>query len=212
MQLAWHQVHQPRALAATLSKSDRRALGAQPTAKNCAAEPLPIRRVIESADLSFFCYASAPPAGRFRAVPHLLTDLHDVFDLLARYWGGVVPEKCRQAHQGEEWNCFFGYRVFPSIKSRQIKRTDLQGGWRFEIAPPPYFAPFRPGLCGPVAVRRGPVDRRQHSVDRTARAGRPVALHPKSGRGAEEHAQRCAVSERPGFCRGRGGLGGEKKD
>ncbi|XP_058509486.1 palmitoleoyl-protein carboxylesterase notum1a isoform X1 [Solea solea] len=34
-----------------------------------------------------------------------------------KYWGGVVPERCRQTHQGEEWNCFFGYRVFPSIKS-----------------------------------------------------------------------------------------------
>lgn len=34
-----------------------------------------------------------------------------------RYWGGVVPERCRQTHEGEEWNCFFGYRVFPSIKS-----------------------------------------------------------------------------------------------
>lgn len=172
MQLAWHQVHQPRALAATLSKSDRRALGAQPTAKNCAAEPLPIRRVIESADLSFFCYASAPPAGRFRAVPHLLTDLHDVFDLLARYWGGVVPEKCRQAHQGEEWNCFFGYRVFPSIKSRQIKRTDLQGGWRFEIAPPPplHILP----LLGPVFVVQWLFDEAQLTVDNIQLTGQPV--------------------------------------
>ncbi|KAL3053706.1 palmitoleoyl-protein carboxylesterase notum1a [Trematomus bernacchii] len=34
-----------------------------------------------------------------------------------KYWGGVVPERCRQTHEGEEWNCFFGYRVFPSIKS-----------------------------------------------------------------------------------------------
>uniref|UniRef100_A0A3Q3ADA5 Notum, palmitoleoyl-protein carboxylesterase a n=1 Tax=Kryptolebias marmoratus TaxID=37003 RepID=A0A3Q3ADA5_KRYMA len=34
-----------------------------------------------------------------------------------KYWGGVVPEKCKQTHEGEEWNCFFGYRVFPSIKS-----------------------------------------------------------------------------------------------
>lgn len=171
MQLAWHQVHQPRALAATLSKSDRRALGAQPTAKNCAAEPLPIRRVIESADLSFFCYASAPPAGRFRAVPHLLTDLHDVFDLLARYWGGVVPEKCRQAHQGEEWNCFFGYRVFPSIKSRQIKRTDLQGGWRFEIAPPPlHILP----ILGPVFVVQWLFDEAQLTVDNIQLTGQPV--------------------------------------
>lgn len=37
--------------------------------------------------------------------------------LLLRFWGGVVPERCRKTHEGEEWNCFFGYRVFPSIKS-----------------------------------------------------------------------------------------------
>uniref|UniRef100_A0A3B5LS22 Notum, palmitoleoyl-protein carboxylesterase a n=1 Tax=Xiphophorus couchianus TaxID=32473 RepID=A0A3B5LS22_9TELE len=34
-----------------------------------------------------------------------------------KYWGSVVPDRCRQSHEGEEWNCFFGYRVFPSIKS-----------------------------------------------------------------------------------------------
>ncbi|XP_067115254.1 inactive palmitoleoyl-protein carboxylesterase notum1b [Osmerus mordax] len=34
-----------------------------------------------------------------------------------RYWGGVVPEACRQVHRGEEWNCFFGYKVFPTIQS-----------------------------------------------------------------------------------------------
>ncbi|XP_036443174.1 inactive palmitoleoyl-protein carboxylesterase notum1b [Colossoma macropomum] len=34
-----------------------------------------------------------------------------------RYWGGVVPEQCRLAHTGEEWNCFFGYKVFPTLKS-----------------------------------------------------------------------------------------------
>ncbi|XP_041941708.1 palmitoleoyl-protein carboxylesterase notum1a [Alosa pseudoharengus] len=33
-----------------------------------------------------------------------------------KYWGGVVPESCRKAHEGEEWNCFFGYRVYPTIK------------------------------------------------------------------------------------------------
>uniref|UniRef100_A0AAY4ASD9 Palmitoleoyl-protein carboxylesterase NOTUM n=2 Tax=Denticeps clupeoides TaxID=299321 RepID=A0AAY4ASD9_9TELE len=32
------------------------------------------------------------------------------------YWGSVVPERCRDAHVGEEWNCFFGYRVYPTIK------------------------------------------------------------------------------------------------
>ncbi|KAK2815791.1 hypothetical protein Q5P01_026258 [Channa striata] len=34
-----------------------------------------------------------------------------------RYWSGLVPESCRQAHVGEEWNCFFGYRLYPTIKS-----------------------------------------------------------------------------------------------
>ncbi|XP_066503092.1 inactive palmitoleoyl-protein carboxylesterase notum1b [Hoplias malabaricus] len=34
-----------------------------------------------------------------------------------RYWGGVVPERCRLDHPGEEWNCFFGYKVFPTLKS-----------------------------------------------------------------------------------------------
>ncbi|XP_076879681.1 inactive palmitoleoyl-protein carboxylesterase notum1b isoform X2 [Brachyhypopomus gauderio] len=34
-----------------------------------------------------------------------------------RYWGSVVPERCRLAHTGEEWNCFFGYKVYPSLKS-----------------------------------------------------------------------------------------------
>uniref|UniRef100_A0A8C5G6R7 Uncharacterized protein n=1 Tax=Gouania willdenowi TaxID=441366 RepID=A0A8C5G6R7_GOUWI len=34
-----------------------------------------------------------------------------------RYWGGMVPESCRQVHVGEEWKCFFGYKVFPTLKS-----------------------------------------------------------------------------------------------
>uniref|UniRef100_A0A3Q2PUA8 Notum, palmitoleoyl-protein carboxylesterase n=1 Tax=Fundulus heteroclitus TaxID=8078 RepID=A0A3Q2PUA8_FUNHE len=34
-----------------------------------------------------------------------------------RHWGGLVPESCRQAHVGEEWNCFFGYKVYPTLKS-----------------------------------------------------------------------------------------------
>ncbi|MCI4383241.1 hypothetical protein PGIGA_G00024200 [Pangasianodon gigas] len=34
-----------------------------------------------------------------------------------RYWGSVVPERCRLAHTGKEWNCFFGYKVYPTLKS-----------------------------------------------------------------------------------------------
>ncbi|KAJ8377105.1 hypothetical protein SKAU_G00076850 [Synaphobranchus kaupii] len=34
-----------------------------------------------------------------------------------KYWSGVVPERCRLAHEGAEWNCFFGYKVYPTLKS-----------------------------------------------------------------------------------------------
>lgn len=55
------------------------------------------------------------------------------------------------------------------------------------------FSLSRPCLCGPVAVWWGSVDSRQHSADRSACAGGPVALHPKPGHWAEEHTQRCPV-------------------
>ncbi|XP_056591087.1 inactive palmitoleoyl-protein carboxylesterase notum1b [Triplophysa dalaica] len=33
-----------------------------------------------------------------------------------RYWGSVVPEQCGRLYEGEEWNCFFGYKVHPTLK------------------------------------------------------------------------------------------------
>lgn len=34
-----------------------------------------------------------------------------------RYWSGMVPERCqRQFKEGEEWNCFFGYKVYPTLR------------------------------------------------------------------------------------------------
>lgn len=33
-----------------------------------------------------------------------------------RYWDSVVPEQCRRLHEGEEWKCFFGYKVYPTLK------------------------------------------------------------------------------------------------
>lgn len=34
-----------------------------------------------------------------------------------RYWNGQVPERCRrQFKEGEEWNCFFGYKVYPTLR------------------------------------------------------------------------------------------------
>ncbi|XP_072339742.1 palmitoleoyl-protein carboxylesterase notum1a [Scyliorhinus torazame] len=35
-----------------------------------------------------------------------------------RYWNGVVPELCKQQfREGEEWNCFFGYKIYPTLRS-----------------------------------------------------------------------------------------------
>uniref|UniRef100_A0A8B9H3H2 Notum, palmitoleoyl-protein carboxylesterase n=1 Tax=Astyanax mexicanus TaxID=7994 RepID=A0A8B9H3H2_ASTMX len=33
-----------------------------------------------------------------------------------KYWGGVVPERCRQANKESDWKCFFGYQVYPTIR------------------------------------------------------------------------------------------------
>ncbi|XP_054987874.1 palmitoleoyl-protein carboxylesterase NOTUM [Sorex araneus] len=34
-----------------------------------------------------------------------------------RYWNGLVPERCRrQFKEGEEWNCFFGYKIYPTLR------------------------------------------------------------------------------------------------
>lgn len=37
--------------------------------------------------------------------------------LLSRQWGTIMPEICRRAHIGEEWKCFFGYKIYPTLKS-----------------------------------------------------------------------------------------------
>ncbi|XP_043924156.1 palmitoleoyl-protein carboxylesterase NOTUM [Protopterus annectens] len=34
-----------------------------------------------------------------------------------RYWNGIVPKGCRQQYkEGEEWNCFFGYKIYPTLR------------------------------------------------------------------------------------------------
>ncbi|XP_058022994.1 palmitoleoyl-protein carboxylesterase NOTUM isoform X2 [Ahaetulla prasina] len=34
-----------------------------------------------------------------------------------RYWHGLVPERCKmQFREGEEWNCFFGYKIYPTLQ------------------------------------------------------------------------------------------------
>lgn len=35
----------------------------------------------------------------------------------SRQWWTVMPEVCRRAHLGEEWKCFFGNNIYPTLKS-----------------------------------------------------------------------------------------------
>ncbi|KAG7267498.1 hypothetical protein CRUP_008259 [Coryphaenoides rupestris] len=54
-----------------------------------------------------------------------------------KYWGSVVPEKCRQTHEGEEWNCFFGYRWLFDEAQLTVDNIHLtgqpiqEGQWRY---------------------------------------------------------------------------------
>ncbi|CAN0283626.1 unnamed protein product [Lampetra planeri] len=35
-----------------------------------------------------------------------------------KYWSGIVPDRCRQLfRRGDEWQCFFGYKVYPTLKT-----------------------------------------------------------------------------------------------
>ena len=36
----------------------------------------------------------------------------------AELWRARVPDTCAQAFPGEEWKCFFGYRIYPTMKSK----------------------------------------------------------------------------------------------
>lgn len=57
-----------------------------------------------------------------------------------RLWNAVIPERCRQLfRRGDEWQCFFGYRIYPTLKSpvfvvqwlfdeEQLKMENIQLG------------------------------------------------------------------------------------
>lgn len=71
-----------------------------------------------------------------------------------------MPERCRQTHEGEEWNCFFGYRVFPSIKSEAESMIAQLCDFFMSLSRlgdnfTPYILHFslhRPSVCGSVAL------------------------------------------------------------
>ncbi|XP_014881843.1 carboxylesterase notum2 [Poecilia latipinna] len=42
----------------------------------------------------------------------------DAIKIGLRMWNGVVPERCRQLYKrGEEWQCFFGHRLYSTLTS-----------------------------------------------------------------------------------------------
>lgn len=90
---------------------------------------------------------------------------------LCRYWGGLVPESCRQAHVGEEWNCFFGYKVYPTLKSESPHTPSLsarQKMMRHLKSDPPLYP------AGPVFVAQWLFDEAQLTVDNIHLTGQPI--------------------------------------
>ena len=43
----------------------------------------------------------------------------------AHLWKARVPDSCAQHFPGEEWKCFFGYRIYPTIRSKSVSRESL---------------------------------------------------------------------------------------
>lgn len=37
-----------------------------------------------------------------------------------KLWGGQVPEECAKQHTEEPWRCYFGYRLYPTLKCKFI--------------------------------------------------------------------------------------------
>lgn len=35
-------------------------------------------------------------------------------------WQGRVPRRCREQYLSEPWRCYFGYRIYPTLKGKQF--------------------------------------------------------------------------------------------
>lgn len=40
-----------------------------------------------------------------------------------QHWQGKVPRRCRQMYMNEPWRCYFGYRLYPTLKSMPYTRS-----------------------------------------------------------------------------------------
>ena len=58
-------------------------------------------------------------------------------------WRARVPDSCAQAFPGEHWKCFFGYRIYPTMKSKCSPAPD-------KLFLTPAFP--RSSVCVPVAI------------------------------------------------------------
>lgn len=38
-----------------------------------------------------------------------------------QHWQGKVPKRCKQMYMDEPWRCYFGYRLYPTLKSMYQK-------------------------------------------------------------------------------------------
>lgn len=40
-------------------------------------------------------------------------------------WGGQVPRRCKNLYPSEPWRCYFGYRLYPTLKSEFSQRVGI---------------------------------------------------------------------------------------
>lgn len=53
--------------------------------------------------------------------PYAPTGAHQPVEAIRRgmeLWQGKVPRKCRMMYSDEPWRCYFGYRLYPTLKGK----------------------------------------------------------------------------------------------
>lgn len=51
-------------------------------------------------------------------VPNAITT-SEVVQKGYKMWDGAVPEACRKRHPSEPWRCYFGHRVYPTLRCKK---------------------------------------------------------------------------------------------
>lgn len=65
-------------------------------------------------------------------------------------WNARLPESCQDSHPDEPWSCFFGYRIYPTLKGMfslalidLYKNCFIYSSWNNWV----YFIYFSVSLC-----------------------------------------------------------------